>query len=81
MPRSTRVSQSAAATASPDFEAGGEKMTPNKRTTSSKSVASTRSVKAERDETPDVLDSQEATRMANEAKENVFLFVPNLIGE
>ncbi|PWN91614.1 hypothetical protein FA10DRAFT_265464 [Acaromyces ingoldii] len=80
MPRSTRVSQSAAATASPDFEAAGEKMTPNKRTTSSKSVASTRSVKAERDETPDVLDSQEATRMANEAKENVFLFVPNLIG-
>jgi hypothetical protein len=29
----------------------------------------------------DLLDSQEATRLANEATENVFLFVPNLIGE
>lgn len=27
------------------------------------------------------LDSQEATRLANEATENVFLFVPNLIGK
>jgi hypothetical protein len=29
----------------------------------------------------DLLDSQEATRLANEATENVLLFVPNLIGE
>lgn len=49
------------------------------RTSSTNSV--TRRVIHVDGEETELLDSQEATRLANEATENVFLFVPNLIGE
>jgi hypothetical protein len=80
MPRATRASQSAAANVPTTSDpAEVEKIPKNARSSSTNSV--NRRVVHVNGEESDLLDSQEATRYANEATENVFLFVPNLIGE
>jgi hypothetical protein len=84
MARSTRSSLAATGnvpTTSHPVEVG--KLAPpigsSKRTSSTGSI--NRRVVYVNGEESELLDSQEATRFANEATENVFLFVPNLIGE
>lgn len=79
MARSSRVSQAAGQIAPEDV--GSEKAargTSASRTSSTNSVS--RRMAHSNGEELELLDSQEATRLANEAQENVFLFVPNLIG-
>ena len=77
MARSSRNSQAATRNAPtlPD-SVDTEKTTRS----STRSSTSKRNANANGDQHGSV-DSQEATRRANELQENVFLFVPNLIGK
>lgn len=82
MARSTRASQAAGAnvpTTSDPVEI--ERVSKGVSTRSSSTNSVNRRVVHVNGEESEMLDSQEATRYANEATENVFLFVPNLIGE
>lgn len=80
MARSSRVSKAAGQISPSDVESekGTTTRNANPRTSSANSVTR-RTVHANGEE-ENILDSEEAVRLANTAQENVFLFVPNLIG-
>lgn len=81
MPRSTRVSQAAAGVATNSDPIEVEKASRGVAPRTSSTTSVNRRVMHPDGQESEMLDLQEATRLANEATENVFLFVPNLIGE
>lgn len=81
MARSTRVSQAAASMPTNSDPNEVERVSRGVSTRTSSTASVNRRVMHPDGQETDLLDSQEATRLANEATENVFLFVPNLIGE
>jgi CDP-diacylglycerol--inositol 3-phosphatidyltransferase len=80
MARSSRVSKAAGQISPSDVESEKGTITRNANSRTSSSNSVTRRTVHANGEEEEILDSEEAVRRANTAQENVFLFVPNLIG-